>query len=64
MRFFRWVLLGLWLCASAAHAGMPDYQVFPSKGQRLLLWVASERGRTGPELDAARKLAAQGMEVW
>lgn len=64
MRFFRWVLLGLWLCASAAHAGMPDFQEFPATGQRLLLWVASERGRTGPELDAARKLAAQGVEVW
>ncbi len=64
MRFFRWVLLGLWLSAFTAHAGMPDYQVFPATGQRLLLWVASERGRTGPELDAARKLAAQGVEVW
>lgn len=64
MCFFRWVVIGLWLGASAAHAGMPDYQVFPATGQRLLLWVASERGRTEPELDAASKLAAQGVEVW
>ncbi|MGE5318669.1 MAG: hypothetical protein ACM3KD_00680 [Hyphomicrobiaceae bacterium] len=64
MRFFRVLLSGLWLCASAVHAGMPDYQVFPSTGQRLLLWVASERGRTAPELAAAQQLAARGVEVW
>jgi len=64
MRFFSWLLSGLWLCAFAAHASMPDYQVFPAAGQRLLLWVASERGRTAPELAAAQQLAAQGVEVW
>ena len=64
MRFFRMFLSGLWLCAFAAHAGMPDYQDFPAAGPRLLLWVASERGRSEPELAAARQLAAQGVEVW
>jgi hypothetical protein len=43
---------------------MPDYQDFPASGAQLLLWVASERGRSEPELQAARKLAAQGVEVW
>ena len=43
---------------------MPDYQDFPAAGPRLLLWVASERGRSEPELGAARQLAEQGMEVW
>lgn len=64
MGFFRLFLAGLWLCACAAHAGMPDYQDFPAVGPRLLLWVASERGRSEPELGAARQLAEQGMEVW
>lgn len=64
MRFFRVFLSGLWLCAFSAHAGMPDYQDFPALGQRLLLWVSSERGRSEPELAAARQLAAQGVEVW
>jgi len=64
MRFFRIFLSGLWLCSFAAHAGMPDYQVFPTAGERLLLWMASERGRSEPELAAAQQLAAQGVEVW
>lgn len=64
MRFFRMLLLSLWACASAVRAEMPDYQVFPASGTQLLLWVASERGRSEPELQAARKLAAQGVEVW
>jgi hypothetical protein len=64
MRYFRILLLSLWACASAARAEMPDYQDFPASGAQLLLWVASERGRSEPELQAARKLAAQGVEVW
>ena len=64
MRFFNFLLSGLWLCAFAAHAGMPDYQAFPAAGQRLVLWVASERGRSEPELAAAQQLAARGVEVW
>jgi hypothetical protein len=64
MRFFRFLLLSLWACAWGAHADLPDYQVFPAKGARLLLWVASERGRAEPEMQAARKLADQGVEVW
>lgn len=64
MVFFRVFLGALWLCAFAAHAGMPDYQVFPAAGGRLLLWMASERGRSEAELAAAQRLAAQGVEVW
>lgn len=64
MRFFRFLLLSLWACAWGARADLPDYQVFPAEGARRLLWVASERGRTEPELRAAQKLAAQGVEVW
>lgn len=64
MRFFRFLVLSLWACAFGVQADLPDYQVFPAKGARLLLWVASERGRAEPELRAAQKLAAQGVEVW
>ena len=64
MRFFRVVLWGLWLCAFAVHAGMPDYQAFPAAGERLLLWMASERGRSDPELALAQQLATRGVEVW
>ena len=64
MRFFRLLLSAVCLWAFAAHAGVPDFQRFPAAGQRLLLWVASERGRSEPELAAARQLAAQGVEVW
>ena len=64
MRFFRLLLLGLLGVAFSAKAGLPDYQVYPARGAQLLLWVASERGRAEPELQAMQKLAAQGVEVW
>ena len=64
MRFLRFLLLSMWAWALGAHAALPDYQIFPAAGERMLLWVAGERGRTEPELAAARKLSAQGMEVW
>ena len=64
MHFFRFLLISLLACAFSAQAGLPDYQAFPATGERLLLWVASERGRAEPEEQAARKLAAQGVEVW
>ena len=64
MQFFKLLILSLWAVAFGAQADLPDYQVFPAKGSRLLLWVASERGRTEPEMQAAQKLAAQDMEVW
>jgi hypothetical protein len=64
MRFPAILLLGAWMCVSGAHAALPDHQVFPAAGERLLLWVAAERGRAGPELEAARRLAERGVEVW
>lgn len=64
MRFFRFLLLSLWACAFTVRADLPDYQAFPAEGDRLLLWVASERGRAEPELQAARQLAGQGVETW
>jgi hypothetical protein len=64
MRFFRFLLLGFGVVAFSAKAGLPDYQVYPAQGTRLLLWVASERGRAEPELQAMQKLAAQGVEIW
>ncbi|MFZ3040581.1 MAG: hypothetical protein WA108_02130 [Thiobacillus sp.] len=64
MRFFRFLLLSVWACSFAARADMPDYQAFPAEGARLLLWVASERGRAEPELQAAQQLAERGMAVW
>lgn len=57
------VMCAAWL-AGWAHAAVPDYQVEPAQGSRLLLWVSSERGRAGPEADAAKKLARQGVAVW
>ena len=64
MRFFRFLILSLWVAAFGVRAELPDYQVFPAKGRLLLLWVSSERGRAEPEVQAAHKLAAQGVEVW
>ena len=64
MRLTKWLLLGLWACAFAVRADLPDYQAFPAQGEQLLLWVASERGRAEPELHAAQQLAAQGVEIW
>lgn len=64
MHFFRFLLLSVWACAFSAQAGLPDYQAFPASGERLLLWLASERGQAEPEVRAAQRLAEQGMEVW
>ncbi len=64
MRFFRFLLLSMCACSFAARADMPDYRAFPAEGARLLLWVASERGRAEPELQAAQQLAERGMAVW
>ena len=64
MRFFSFLLLSVWACSFAARADIPDYRAFPAEGARLLLWVASERGRAEPELQAAQQLAERGMAVW
>ena len=64
MLFFRWFLLSAWACSLTAQAEMPNYQSFPAEGGRLLLWVASERGRAELELDAAAQLAERGVAVW
>ena len=64
MRFFRLLILGLWATAFGVRAELPDYRVFPAQGTQVLLWVSSERGRAEPEVRAAEKLAAQGVEVW
>lgn len=57
-------LLGLWACAWHAGAALPEYRIFPASGERVLLWVSSERGHAEPETEAARKLAEQGVAVW
>ena len=64
LRLFRLLILGLWACTLDARAGLPDYRAFPAQGGQLLLWVASERGLTEPEVHAAQQLAAQGVETW
>lgn len=64
MRFFRYLLLSLWACSFTVRADMPDYWAFPAEGSRLLLWVASERGRVEFEVEAAQRLAKRGMAVW
>ena len=64
MLFFRWFLLSAWACSLAVQAEIPNYRSFPSEGGRLLLWVASERGRAEPVVDAAAQLAERGVAVW
>ncbi len=64
MSLIRVLLLSLWACSFGVRADLPDYQTFPAQGNRLLLWVTSERGRTDPEVQAAEKLSGQGVEVW
>lgn len=65
MRFSGWLLLlSLWAGVSGVRADLPSYRVFPAKGERLVLWVASERGLARHEILAAQKLAARGLEVW
>jgi len=64
MRFFRMLFLSMWAWTFAAQAEVPDHRVFPAQGERLLLWVAPERGRAEPELQAAQRLAEQGVETW
>lgn len=64
MKPLRLIGFLLTVCVTAAHAEVPDHRVFPAQGGHLLLWMSSERGRAEPELEAAHKLAAQGVEVW
>lgn len=64
MRLFQFLLWSACAFAFPAHADIPDYRAFPADGKRMLLWVSSERGRTDPELQAARQLAERGVAVW
>jgi hypothetical protein len=64
MRGLRFLLLGAWACSCAVRAELPDYQAFTADGPQLVLWVASERGLAEPEVRAAERLAAQGVETW
>lgn len=41
-----------------------DYLRYPSKGERLLVWVSSERDQAEAERKAASELARRGIEVW
>ncbi|MCA1977765.1 MAG: hypothetical protein LDL19_00870 [Thiobacillus sp.] len=50
--------------AGGARAAVPDFQTFPASGDRLLLWLSSERGRAAPEAAAAQRLAERGITVW
>ncbi|OYW15446.1 MAG: hypothetical protein B7Z46_00315 [Hydrogenophilales bacterium 12-64-6] len=53
MRFFRLFLSGLWLCAFAAHAGIPDYQDFSASGRlaALVRLFGDEAGHQRPGRD-------------
>lgn len=56
-------------CARAESVSLADssglvFERYAASGQDLLLWMASERGLSEAETDAARKLARQGVEVW
>lgn len=66
---FSVVLAALSLVAGLAggdtvFAALPDDQRHAADGERLLLWVSYERGRTPAEARAAAALASAGMEVW
>ena len=50
--------------ASSVQAAVPDFQIEPAQGSRVLLWVSSERGRADPEAFAGKQLAQQGVTVW
>lgn len=50
--------------AGSVQAALPDFQIEPAQGERLLMWVSSERGRAEAESTAARRLAQQGVTVW
>jgi hypothetical protein len=58
------LLLGAIGLSGAAHGALPEDQRYPASGDRLLLWVSYERGRTAAEISGAEALAAAGMEVW
>jgi hypothetical protein len=45
-------------------AGNLVYLRYPSQGNILLLWIASERGLSQAERDTAQQLATHGIEVW
>lgn len=47
-----------------ARASLLDDQRYPASGERLLLWVSSERGRDALEANAAEGLSAEGVAVW
>ena len=64
MHWYKFLILVLAVLVSSARAELPVYQAFTAQGTHLLLWVSSERGRAEPEVQAAQKLAAQGVEVW
>ena len=56
--------LSLAAATPAAHADAPDHRAFAAEGDRLVLWVSPERGRTEPELLAAGQLSARAVETW
>jgi hypothetical protein len=41
-----------------------SYERYAASGRDLLLWVASERGLSEAEIQAAQRLAQAGTEVW
>ncbi|ODU88707.1 MAG: hypothetical protein BGO61_14190 [Thiobacillus sp. 65-69] len=63
-RTMKWLWALAALPAFAVQAALPEYRDFPGEGTRLLLWVSAERGRAGPEAEAAGRLASQGVAVW
>jgi hypothetical protein len=65
MKPVRQISMLLAVCvAGSVQAAMPDFQVDPAQGSRLLLWVSSERGRAEAEITAAQQLVQRGVTVW
>ena len=41
-----------------------DISVYSAKGDKVILWLACNEGREGPETRAAKLLVKQGIEIW
>lgn len=41
-----------------------DISIYPAKGDKVILWLACNEGREGPEARAAKLLVKQGIEIW
>ncbi|MCK5336809.1 MAG: hypothetical protein KAQ67_11635 [Gammaproteobacteria bacterium] len=41
-----------------------DINIYPAKGDKVILWLACNEGHEGPEAKASKHLVKQGIEIW